>query len=58
MLLTITISVLLLVALNLILLRFTCNLTNKPAKISKTPIVLTHRITIEEAEEVLAPTGS
>ena len=58
MLLTITISLAVLVLVNLLLLKFSSNKSDKTAKLNKKPVVLTPRITIEQESERLAPTGS
>jgi len=58
MLLTITISVFTLVAINFLLLLFSVNKTTKQVKIDKKPVVLNPQITKEQASESLAPTGS
>lgn len=58
MLLTITICLTILVAFNLLLLKFSCSNTNKRQKIAKKPIVFTPRTTRESALNRLAPTGS
>ena len=58
MLLTITISLFVLVAINLLLLKFSCNKTLKPTEVNKKPVVLRPQIQIESVELTLAPTGS
>ena len=58
MLLTITISVSILVVVNLLLLKFSVNSTSKQNKVDKKPVVLRPRLTIENETERLAPTGS
>ncbi|MFI1771363.1 hypothetical protein [Thalassobellus citreus] len=56
MLLTITISISILVATNLLLLMFSWNKTEKAAKVDKKPVVLRPELHLEEQR--LAPTGS
>lgn len=58
MLFTITISLAVLVIINLLLLKFSSNKIDKTIKVNKKPVVLTPRITIEQESERLAPTGS
>ncbi|WNH12153.1 hypothetical protein [Thalassobellus suaedae] len=57
MLLTITISISILVAINFLLLMFSCNKTEKRVKIDRKPVVLRTQLNFEE-EHHLAPTGS
>ncbi|WNH10165.1 hypothetical protein [Thalassobellus suaedae] len=57
MLLTITISISILVAINFLLLMFSCNKTEKRVKIDRKPVVLRTQLNFEE-EHRLAPTGS
>ncbi|WP_299547695.1 hypothetical protein [Seonamhaeicola sp.] len=59
MLLTIVLFVSALVVINLLLLKFSVNKTNKPSKVNKKPIVLNPDISVTTgSEEKLAPTGS
>lgn len=58
MLLTITLILTGLVALNLVLLKFSCNKTIKAKKVDKKPILLRTRIIIPSSDRTLAPTGS
>ena len=58
MLLTITLILTGLVALNLVLLKFSCNKTIKDKKVDKKPIILRTRIIIPSTDQILAPTGS
>lgn len=58
MLLTITISLSVLVTINLLLLKFSSNKIDRTIKPNKKPVVLTPSITIEQEPERLAPTGS
>ena len=58
MLSTITISLTVLVIINLLLLKFSCNKTTKPTKVDKKPIVFTPKITISQGDEKHASTGS
>ena len=58
MIFTITLSVLILVAINFLLLAFSCNKTKTNKKINTKPIILSKRITILPEIEELAPTGS
>lgn len=58
MLFTITISLTVLVIINLLLLKFSCNKTTKRNKVDKKPVVFTPQITILQNDERLAPTGS
>ena len=58
MLLTITISLSILVAVNLLLLKFSVNKTVKPNKVDRKPVVLRPQLTIENETGRLAPTGS
>ncbi|GAA4281842.1 hypothetical protein GCM10022260_22630 [Gaetbulibacter aestuarii] len=57
MLLNITIAIAVLLSLNFILLKFSCNRISRKSRESKKPVILNARITSEESEE-LAPTGS
>tara|TARA_R110002050_G_scaffold24083_3_gene64368 strand:- start:158694 stop:158867 length:174 start_codon:yes stop_codon:yes gene_type:complete len=57
MLLTLTISITALVAINFLLLIFSCNKTEKAVKIDKKPVVLRPQLNFED-EHHLAPTGS
>ncbi len=58
MLLTITLIISGLVALNLLLLKFSCNKTIKPKKVDRKPVILNTRISIPTSQQILAPTGS
>ena len=59
MLLTITLSILTLVAINFLLLFFSCSKTNKKQKVqTKRPVVIRPTLTKVLQEETLAPTGS
>lgn len=58
MIYTITISLLVLIAINFLLLRFSCNKTNKRTKANNRPIILSTKVTSLPASEKLAPTGS
>lgn len=58
MVLKITILIAALVIFNFILLIFSCNKTLKKAKIKNIPLERERDITIVQAPEVLAPTGS
>ena len=58
MLLTITISIITLVIINLVLLKLNCFKTLKNDTQVKKPVKLTPKITIEQDPERLAPTGS
>lgn len=58
MLLTLTFSLAILVAINLLLLKFSCNKTNKVNKVDKKPVVLKPQITLDQEPQRLAPTGS
>ncbi len=58
MIYTITISLLVLIAINFLLLRFSCNKTNKKAKVNNKPIILSTKVTSLPVSEKLAPTGS
>ena len=58
MLLTITISISALVLLNFLLLKFSSNKINRPAKANKKPIVFKPKLALEQESEKLAPTGS
>ncbi len=57
MLLTITISITVLIAINFLLLAFSCNKIEKRIKVDKKPVILRPDLNIEE-EHRLAPTGS
>lgn len=54
MLLTITLIISALVAINFLLLKFSCNKTSKPKTARKKPIVFT----LNQGQKRLAPTGS
>ena len=58
MLLKITLIIFVLVAINFLLLVFSCNSTSKKSIKNNKPVVLKHKATIELETEVLAPTGS
>lgn len=58
MLFKITLIISILVAINFLLLLFSCNSTSKKSKANKIPVVLKPQITIELETETLAPTGS
>ncbi len=58
MLFTITMSLIILVAINLLLLKFSCNKTIKKPKLEKQATVLKPYFTKEQVAETLAPTGS
>ncbi len=58
MLFTITISLSVLVVINLLLLKFSCNKITKQRQEIKKTVVLNTSLTIEQDSERLAPTGS
>lgn len=58
MLLTITISISTLVAINFLLLKFSSNKINRTPKATKKPIVFRPTIALEHESGKLAPTGS
>ena len=58
MLFTITISLSVLVVINLLLLKFSCNKVSKQKLEVKKTVVLNRNLTIESDSERLAPTGS
>lgn len=58
MLFTITVSLSVLVLINLLLLKFSCNKITKQKQEIKKTVVLNTDITIESVSERLAPTGS
>lgn len=58
MLFTISLSIFILVIINLLLLKFSCNKTSKIKIQEKKPVKFTPKITIEQESERLAPTGS
>ena len=58
MIYTITISIALLVGLNFLLLKFSCNKTNTIKPVGKKPIILSTKVTKLSVPERLAPTGS
>ena len=58
MIYTITFTILCLVALNFLLLKFSCNTTSINKKVNKKPIVLSTRVTSLPDSQELAPTGS
>ena len=53
-----TFSIVVLVAINFLLLKFSCNKTASIKKEIKRPIVLSERITSQSESHELAPTGS
>lgn len=58
MLLTITLIITALVAVNFLLLIFSSNKINKPKIISKKPVILKPIIPLKQERKSLAPTGS
>ena len=58
MIYTITISIALLVGLNFLLLKFSCNKTNTKKRVGKKPVILSAKVTKLPVPEELAPTGS
>lgn len=58
MLATITLTLAILVIVNFLLLKFSCNKTLKINKINKKPIVLKTQINTQETKQILALTGS
>jgi spore coat polysaccharide biosynthesis predicted glycosyltransferase SpsG len=58
MIYTITFSILCLVGLNFLLLKFSSNTTSTNKKVNKKPIVLSTRVTSLQDPQELAPTGS
>jgi hypothetical protein len=58
MIYTITLSVIILVAINFLLLVFSCNKTKNKKEVNTRPVILSKQITILPETEVLAPTGS
>ena len=58
MLLNITISLSILVIINLLLLKFSCNKIVKKSNADKQQTILKPNFTIEQESETLAPTGS
>ena len=58
MLFNITLIISVLVAINFLLLMFSCNSTSKKIKVNKMPIMIEPKVTIELETEMLAPTGS
>jgi hypothetical protein len=58
MLFTITVSLSVLVVINLLLLKFSCNKIVKQKQDIKKAVVLNTSLTIEHESERLAPTGS
>lgn len=58
MLATITLTLTILVIVNFLLLKFSCNKTLKINKINKKPIVLKTQINTQETKQILALTGS
>ncbi len=58
MLFTITISLSVLVVINLLLLKFSCNKITKQKQEIKKTVVLNPSLTIEQDSDRLAPTGS
>ncbi len=58
MLIKITLIVSILVVINFLLLKFSCNKTIKSVRTNKAPLVLKPELTIELDSQPLAPTGS
>ena len=58
MIYTITISISILIAINFLLLKFSCNKTTGKQKENKQTVVLSERITNVSESQELAPTGS
>jgi hypothetical protein len=58
MILTITIPIALLVGLNFLLLKFSCNRTSTKKHAGKKPVVLSTKVTKLPVPQTLAPTGS
>jgi hypothetical protein len=58
MIYTITLSIVFLVALNFLLLKFSSNKTKKNNKVDSKPIILQTKVTKLQVSEELAPTGS
>jgi len=58
MLLTITLILSGLVIINLLLLKFSSNKTDRVTNVDKKPVVLRTRTTMPSTTQVLAPTGS
>jgi len=58
MIFTISLSILILVAINFLLLAFSCNRTNNNKEVNTKPIILSKKITMIPETEALAPTGS
>ena len=58
MIYTITLTFIILVAINFLLLVFSCNKTIKNKEVNTKPIILSKQITMLPESEALAPTGS
>ena len=58
MILTIILTFSLLIFINLLLLKFSCNKTVKTTKVNKQPVVLAPYLDMDNTQERLAPTGS
>jgi hypothetical protein len=58
MLFTITLSIIILVAVNFLLLFFSCNKTKNSKVVNTKPVILYKQITMLPETEELAPTGS
>ncbi len=58
MIYTITLSITILVAINFLLLKFSCNKTNTNKKINKKPVIMSERVTSLPVSQELAATGS
>ncbi|GAL61856.1 hypothetical protein [Algibacter lectus] len=58
MILTVTLTFTLLVFVNLLLLKFSCNKTVKTTKVNKQPVILAPYLELDAMQERLAPTGS
>ena len=58
MILTLSISISILVAINFLLLKFSCNKAPKKVQANKKPILFNPQINLVEENQMLAPTGS
>lgn len=58
MILTLSISISILVAINFLLLKFSCNKTPKKVQTNKKPILFNPQVNFVEESQILAPTGS
>jgi len=58
MLYIITFSLIILIVINFLLLRFSCNKTNTKTSTNKKPVIFSKKVTNLPASEKLAPTGS